>query len=424
MKDVFVVRSRRPLYVLSGLLAAGMLSCVVSPQSTLFWGCAVARADEFATVPAGDVLYKHLTAVQRAGWSGVGRGGATASDAQLLTRYEMALETARVYFFVTAQQRANANWQSGASRPVARSLRELVSALRVELRKLDIDTNAALAFCDAILQSGNGTINLSSRPVTAPVANTTQPSAKTRPNADALRPAAANEFAASTEISAIGVALPLSQRLRLHATLSSLAREADDPFGDTAQVSGHVFSASSSRPAPRVSSTTGAAYDVGNWLRLRADYENRTLLPNATDPSNLLNSSSSLNTSPLLLRALNANAVSGRSLGGGVDIELWRGLTVSGEVARVGTNDGSEAVRYGGGVGLTAWQNRLSLSANLSRLVPQEDSAVFSTTAAALNLDVGMTERLKLRLLYQQLFGASSQSRSERIVAGGLNISF
>ncbi len=373
----------------------------------------VARADEFATVPANDALYKHLATVQRAGWSGAARVDDTSSVGAM-TRYEMSLETARAYFAVTARQRANAQWKTTASRPAIRALRELLVSLRGELKKLDVNVNEALTFCDNVLKSGQATIALSSTPVTAPtidnraVANDTLFTSRRR-NVGLQSTLGLNR---STEM-----LMPLSQRLRVHAALSSLARASDDPFGDAT-----TSSLNSAGAASGISATGRAAYDVSSWLRLRADFEKHALLPNTTDPSRLLNSTNT--ASPLLLRSLNANATSGRSLGGGVDIELLRGLTLSGEVARLTADGATDAVRFGGGVGLTAWQNRLSLSANLSRLVPQEDSAVLSSTAAALNLDVGMTERLKLRLLYQQLFGSPTQMRNDRIVAGGLNISF
>jgi hypothetical protein len=327
----------------------------------------------------------------------------------------MALETARAYYAATAQQRVNANWQKTASRPAVRALRELVLALRVELGTLDINLGEALSFCDKVLQSKAEVASLA--PATTPARQTPASSEATRL---ALRPAAGRVVPRDSMM------LPLSQRLRLHATLSSLAREANDPFGDSARPAAgalNLLRPGRSTPRHALQAQGGAALDVNNWLRLRADYDSRSLLPNRTDPSHLLNEPAT-GASSLLLRSLNQGATQGSSLGGGIDIELLSGLTLSGEVARVSANGAGDAMRYGGGVGLTAWQNRLSLSANLSRLVPQEDSAVLSTTAAALNLDVGMTERLKLRLLYQQLFGSPTQSRNDRVVAGGLNISF
>ncbi len=391
------------------VLAAPLLSPMVSPLA--------ARADEFATVPAGDLLYRQLEIVQRAGWGTAGRE-ATRPVASL-TRYEMALETARAYYAATAQQRVNANWQKTASRPAVRALRELMLALRVELGTLDINLGEALSFCDKVLQSKAEVASLA--PATTPARQTPLSSQATRL---ALRPTSMP--VAGRVVPRDSMMLPLSQRLRLHATLSSLAREANDPFGDSARpVADALKLLRPGRSTPRhaLQAQGGAALDVNNWLRLRADYDSRSLLPNRTDPSHLLNEPAT-GASSLLLRSLNQGATQGSSLGGGIDIELLSGLTLSGEVARVSANGAGDAMRYGGGVGLTAWQNRLSLSANLSRLVPQEDSAVLSTTAAALNLDVGMTERLKLRLLYQQLFGSPTQSRNDRVVAGGLNISF
>src|SRR4028119_1008009 len=59
-------------------------------------------ADEFSTVPLGDALYRHLAVITEAGWRGVPHGASST-----LTRYEMALETAKAIFTVTARQQAN-----------------------------------------------------------------------------------------------------------------------------------------------------------------------------------------------------------------------------------------------------------------------------------------------------------------------------
>src|SRR5438067_909846 len=101
-------------------------SCVLAVG--LVVGLAVsrpARADEFATVPTGDPIYAQLAAVSKAGWLNAARG-----SNQGLTRYEVALETAKAIFAVSAHHRADPAWDSGAPRPALSALRSLVTTLR------------------------------------------------------------------------------------------------------------------------------------------------------------------------------------------------------------------------------------------------------------------------------------------------------
>lgn len=386
-----------------------------------------ARADEFSLVPAGDPLYKHFTTVRRAQWNDTGITEGARSDAARpratgaapsLTRYEMALETARAYLSVSTRSTT-----LSVSRPALRSLRELMVALRGELRSLDIDVSEALSFCDRILQRNLNTPAASAATNTdraSSVRLATPPSELSRSRTSILESSAPAFGAAGN--APRGLQLPISQRLRLEAALSSLEREAGDPFGDAASRSSYRASEGTSRMRLRPALLTGGTYEVTDWLRLRADYARRPLA-GATNPREMLASTgANASLSPLLTRSL-GQAGESRSVAGGVDIAV-SGLTFSGQVARVSTNGaGPDATRFGGGVALNAWQNRLVLSANLSRLVP-EDSPMLSSEAAALNLDVGVTERLRLRLLYQQLFNSPSQNRGERLVAGGINISF
>jgi hypothetical protein len=126
-----------------------------------------------------------------------------------------------------------------------------------------------------------------------------------------------------------------------------------------------------------------------------------------------------------------------------VDISIAPSLTVSGEMARVepgestlfqpgqlfgGTglamgSGASGSTRVGGGLGLSAWQNRLVLNANLARLIPETEGDSEATTAE-LNLGFNLTQNLRLRLLYQQLFSPQAQTRAERIIAGGVSVQF
>jgi len=50
----------------------------------------------FSMVPVGDVLYKNLSALESAGW--IQSSGATSARTQL-TRYEIAVETAKAVFY-------------------------------------------------------------------------------------------------------------------------------------------------------------------------------------------------------------------------------------------------------------------------------------------------------------------------------------
>jgi hypothetical protein len=160
-----------------------------------------------------------------------------------------------------------------------------------------------------------------------------------------------------------------------------------------------------------------AIYDVGSSLSLRAGGSRQGDALGVPRSIEEMAMRSSL--SPYYTRA-------GRSFGGGLDLRVRSGLSLSGDVSRVSTegSNGTSAIRYGGGVGLSAWQNRLTLSANLSRLVPEERSMLLAQTATAFNLDVGMTDRLRLKLLYQQWFGAPAESGAQHMLAGGLNLSF
>ena len=427
LNDCFSVRMPRPFlssascsvrlkrFTLAAIVAASQFVLTTSPVG----------ADEFSVVPANDPLYKHFAIVRRAGWNDSkpdASSNASRSTTATLTRYEMALETARAYLSISSL--ASRDRTSGAltlSRPAVRSLREMIVALRSELRSLDIDVNEALAFCDRVAQRGLGksVANTSATGAGAMVSSSPAPSSRPRPRSIGSNTTASLDTPNNARFS---LQLPISQKLRLHAALSSLVREAGDPFGDAATRSPHRTSDRSIGLRQRPSFLTGGAYEVTDWLRVRADYARREPVGTINPRQMLASNPAESVLSPLLMRSLNP-AAEGRSLGGGIDIAL-SGLTFSGQVARISTNGaGADATRIGGGVALNAWQNRLALSANLSRLVP-EDSAELSSQAAALSLDVGVTERLRLKLLYQQLFNSPTQNRGERIVAGGINISF
>jgi hypothetical protein len=179
-----------------------------------------------------------------------------------------------------------------------------------------------------------------------------------------------------------------------------------------------------SRPAASV----GASLQLNDWLRIRGGAMRE---PVASRFSDLFNGA---NTGANLL----SDGATARSLGGDVELNLRPGVQVSGSVSRLQTDTGANplgastfgltpenfsGLRYQGGLGLSGWQNRVVLNAQLSRLVP-EDSLALSSTAAELNLGVGLTDQVSLKLLYQQLFDGTQQSHSNRVVAGGMTINF
>jgi len=359
-------------------------SCLATP---------VARADEFAIVPLNDPLYKHLIHVQRSGWTGaapdsISQKAQPATAKQELTRYEFALETAKAIFTINTHKRTDATWAANVSRPTLRSLRELTLAMRVELKKLDIDAAEVAKLIDTLLKP----VALNTPSLETPVrtAPTRLDSARLAPREPSTMVPSVSGFQTIPN----AFELPLSQRLRVRTVLSSLEREARDPLSQS-----------------RLSlAQTGAELDVNSWLTLRASRE-RQLGSRGEFP--LLNDAD-------LIRAPEATIT-----GGAIDIAVRDGVKFSGGLARVSPSigDGKSATRLEGGLGMVGWKNRLVLSANVSRLMP-EDSVALTTTAAALNVDLGLTERLSLKLLYQQLFGSQQPRQADRVLAGGITINF
>lgn len=340
-----------------------------------------ARADEFSPVPAGDPIYRQLGVLAPAG---------TKTSAGM-TRYEAALQVARVITRVSNDGRAD------LSRVGWRAMRDLTVSLQTELRQLGIDVETARALADRNLQTpvlgasesglslGTGS-NVSAAPTRATVAG-----------------------------GALGVAVPqlgvqtssfnasIRPRLRVGAALLALQRAESDPLrnssaGQTllAPGAGHVLGNNASLD-----------YDVNSWLSVRAQTSRRSL-------------SGPADASPFLRAAFFDGAGEAHGAGGGLGIGLGP-LNFSTEVERLSTDAGARGTSVGGGIGLSAWQNRLSLSAHLARLQP-EDRAVLPSTRAELNVGLEVSKRLNLSLFYQGLFSQRNEG-SERI-AGGLNLSF
>lgn len=361
------------------------------------------RADEFSVVAAGDAAYGHLSSLSQTGWldsstslpknrpSGAAAASVVTKNTTL-TRYEMALQTARAIFVVSARSEADANWTRTASKPAARALRELTNTFRAELRGMGVDVVPTLKNLDAILQ---GTSRVSAPRSTVP----------------AVRSVNRNErFTAGGSPGGV-FSLPLSQRLRVDAAVTSLARDAADPFGDAAfEAAGNRNQKSSAMIPGAIQNRAGLALGVTDWLTLRAGYANRT---GDVTPT-LANSSAAF-----------AMPFGAREMGGGVEIALPRGLLLSGDVANVaGAQTGASSfTRMGGGVGWMGWQNRLSMKANLSRLVPG-DARILPSTLVGLNVGLDVSERLSLTLRYQQMFSAPVTNDASRLVAGGVSLNF
>ena len=367
---------------------------------------------EFAVVPAGDVMYTHLNTVRSAGWSTL-TGAAPAT----MTRYEMALEVAKALITVRARQRADARGATTAPAPAFHALRALCSGLQAELARFDIDSRSTTIELEKMIE-------LSSAP-SIPPANSTRTSPSR--NSSSINIPASIETANVPSLQGMArgdanreatLEIPLSQRLRVFGAVSSLARSANDPLqNNRSTATGSLRLGGNSRAS---FGSAGASLALTDWLRMRGQASRRS-------------------TSRSLGRTLggqvfenSATPAGGneRSIGGGVDLTLSPGVVLSGDVAHFKTEGGLlpglasfTGTRYAGGLELSGWQNRVALSANLSRLVP-EDSLALSVTAAQLNLGVGLTQQISLKLLYQQLFETPQQARSNRVFAGGININF
>lgn len=391
------------------VLTRALLTAVMAASST----CAVlvtpSRADEFSVVPTGDVLYRHLSVVTRAGWTSLGTDTTKPvpqipSTTATLTRYEMALETAKALVAVKARQESNPQWASSVSKPAVKALHHLTQALRPELKGLGVDVAAALKLCTQIMEARPGAVP--ARTSTKAQSTTQSTSAglpRTLTRATTFSRAAGETLPAATRNEQDGnrpVELRLSQRLWVSTALSALQRESLDPLSDTP----------GSLPRTGEGETrTNVSLSLNQRFSLRAMYDQHNLTP--------------------AMLSLQPYATSGSrrlsSLGGGVDVALRPGMTFSGSVENLAGDAAGEPswTRYSGGIGLSAWESRLSLQANLSRLVP-DDVRELPTTVGGVGLGFDVNERLSLSLLYQQLFSVSAPTKADRLVAGGLSINF
>lgn len=336
-----------------------------------------AFASDFSLVPPTDPIYTQLQTVRNAPWtSSWATAGEAAAPAASLTRYELALETAKSLISLRARHNADPDWSRTVSPESLRAMRQLCVALQSELPQFNVDVPATLKLLDGLLSPAQKT---EPSPASAPTLPTPAPTAPLPP--------------------ATGQAPSLAQRLRIYSALDSLARQANDPFNGT-----------SSNGVQRL--RIGASYELGNNLQLHSELEKE----DRQRPGGLRDF--------LAGNSLDINAQNTRELEAGATWTLRPGLTLSGGVAQVdSTNPLSDGLRFESSLGLTGWQNRVALSAHLSRLVP-EDSLALSQTAARFNLGVGLTSQIQLKLMYQQLFGATYAGQDSRRFGGGLDFSF
>lgn len=379
-------------------LAATLVLCALGVSSGL------ARADEFSPVPPSDPIYRQLSALDSA-------DPTVARASSGLTRYEAALQVARIITRVSNDSSAR------LSRVGWRALRDLSVSLKSELAQLGIDVAAAQKLADAKLKAPDSaratTGDNSALDLSAP---SSFDGASQAPPVSIARGAAGDTLLSGAAFQPPGLGLssglqsgafnvPIVPRLRVGAALLALQRAENDPFNSSS--AGHALLSPSSETRV-LGNSTSVDYDVTSWLSVRA-LSSRRALVNVPD------------VSPLLRDPFFDNATEARSAGGGLGIAVGA-LSFTTKIEQLSTNAGTRGTSAGGGVSLSAWQNRLSLSAHLARLQP-EDRAVLPSTSTELNIDLNVSKRLSFSLFYQGLFTQQKIGNSER-VAGGLNLNF
>ena len=363
--------SFRPLF---GAALCGLLLCP-----------ALSHADAFAPIPQGDPIYRQLGALALLGES------KTSKPASGLTRYEAALQVARISAIAATKPEA-------LSRSGWRSLRDLTTSLKGELRQLGVDVEDVLALCTRQLdnpsKSGDRTA-------------TSIRSQNTRGGATSSAPSASSFLNPPTSPAQPGFSqndlqVPISSgRVQAGVGLSTAQNDSQNALAGTRS---SVLSRSNST-SRFVGSDASVALDVSSWLRVRALASQRRLGVGDSAPAL---------SAPFFQGADKATGV-----GGTLEVSPLGGLRLSTDVEQLSTNLGTSGLRLGGGIGLSALQNRLTLSANISRL--KSDATATPSTSTELGIGIGVSQRLKLSLLYQGLF--SPQSESSRL-AGGLKFSF
>ena len=291
-------------------------------------GARGASADEFSAVPAGDPIYRQLRAIE------LGEG----QPATNLTRYEAALQTARVITRVANDPRAD------LSRTGWRALRDLTGSLQSELRQLGIDIEATRALTESRLQAPapiepSRGVSLSSPPLDS--------LGTELPPRSALRDAGRGMVLRSPGNDDLGMGARLRPqtmtsdfsasimpRLRVGAALLALQRAESDPFKSSGAGQALLSPASG-----RVTGSDASVdYDVNSWLSVRAQTSQRSLLA----PDN----------TPFLSANFFDGATQTRSAGGGVGVEVGP-VNFFTEIARLSTDTGASGTSVGGGIGLS-----------------------------------------------------------------------
>lgn len=364
-----------------------------------------ARADEFSVLPARDPIAIQLGLLS------------TALPSASLTRYEAALQTARVILAVQ-------NREAGTtSRVEWRALAALCLSLKNELKQLGVDAGAARALALQNLKTEEKSAPLRPEsPNRSPQAATGTRARDAKANLPRAASFLTPELLSNSKTGALpkssdsltsgGLELRLSPRLRVDAALQGAPRAASiagDRFAPRAPLQGQLDD-ESARPGA-LGSQTGLSYDLSRFLTLRA--ANSRLDWSAAAPV--------AGENPLLGAPLFAGARGVRGAGGGVDLSLGD-LKFGAEVERLRADSGALASRIGGGASVSAFGDRLLLNMSLSRLLPGEPNALAATAAqASAWLDV--SPRLSLNLKYQGLFAPTPNESASR-VGGGVSLKF
>jgi hypothetical protein len=368
-----------------------------------------ASADAFAPVPIGSVFYSQLATLQNATWENDISGKAPGiSKSTEQTRYEFAIEIAKSAIDFNAHRQANPEWLATVPRTELRSLRSLVSEFSVELAGFNVDTRDIVASIDEALRNPASSsaakkqINL-----TAQAANDRALTLDSFPLSTSLNPVESQP--------AETLNLPLSKQLAIYAQLTTPSNALLHAIPQSTLST----EKSSVDAEPNTALSAGANMSLNDWLSLRAGYAfNQVNQPQTLQQTLLANNTNSWFSIP----------GSTGSVGGGLDVKVSPGLTLSGGISRLSLNDPNgqsdfSGTQLEGGVGVSGLNNRLLLSARLARLMP-DDATSLSSTAARLNLDFAFSNNLSLNLIYQQMFSLSPQQDGKSTFAGGVNIHF
>ncbi|MEO6907899.1 MAG: hypothetical protein ABI210_08420 [Abditibacteriaceae bacterium] len=366
-----------------------------------------AHSDAFSQVPTGSVLYTQLATLHNATWENDISGKAPRlSKSTELTRYEFAIEIAKSAIDFSAHRQAKPAWLATVPRSELRSLRALMLEFSVELAGFNVNTKDITDSIDGVLRS----------PESAPVPK--QPvSLKMQTEAD--HSLLLGSFPLSSSLNLTNsqpdtLNVPLSKQFEFYAQLTT-------PPNAMLHVIPQSLPTETSSVESQANTTlnAGANMSINNWLSLRAGYA--------------FNQNNQPQTLQQTLFASNNNSWFSTlgetdSIGGGLDVKVSPGLTLSGGISRLSMNavrgqSDFSGTQLEGGVGVSGLDNRLLLSARLARLMP-DDAASLASTAARLNLDFALSNSLSFNLLYQQMFSLSPQQDGKSTFAGGVNIHF